>query len=103
MPREAHKKYLEDLEASSDHIPLIAEWNGEAFGYMEIYYAKETSLRTYYDAGDFDRGFHALVGEEKFHGPHRVRSWMGSLIHMLFLLDPRTMRVVSEPRASNCL
>jgi len=101
MPREAHKKYLEDLEASSDHIPLIAEWNGEAFGYMEIYYAKETSLRNYYDAGDFDRGFHALVGEEKFRGPHRVRSWMGSLIHMLFLLDPRTMRVVSEPRASN--
>ena len=101
MPREDHKKYLEDLEASSAHIPLIAEWNGEAFGYMEIYYAKETSLRTYYDAGDFDRGFHALVGEEKFRGPHRVRSWMGSLIHMLFLLDPRTMRVVSEPRASN--
>ena len=101
MPREAHKKYLEEQEASSDSLALIGEWDGEPFGYMEVYYAKESALRTYFDAGDFDRGFHALVGEERFRGPHRVRSWMGSLIHMLFLLDPRTMRVVSEPRASN--
>ena len=68
---------------------------------MEIYYAKESSLRGFYDLHDFDRGFHALVGEERFRGPHRVRAWMGSVIHLLFLLDPRTTRVVSEPRASN--
>lgn len=101
MPREAHKKYLEDQEASSESLALIGEWDGQPFGYMEVYYAKESSLRTYYDAGDYDRGFHALVGEERFRGAHRVRTWMGSLVHMLFLLDPRTMRVVSEPRASN--
>lgn len=101
MPREEHRKYLAEQEASSDSIALIGEWDGQPFGYVEIYHAKENALRNYFDAGDYDRGFHALVGEEKFRGPHRVRSWMGSLIHLLFLLDPRTMRVVSEPRASN--
>ena len=101
MPRDAHKKYLEDQEASGESLALIGEWDGEPFGYIEIYYAKETPLRLYFDAGDYDRGFHALVGEERFRGPHRVRSWMGSVVHLLFLLDPRTQRVVSEPRASN--
>ncbi|WFD25446.1 hypothetical protein MNAN1_000406 [Malassezia nana] len=101
LPREQHKAYLAAQEASSDSIALIGEWDGEPFGYVEIYYAKESNLRGFYDVGDYDRGFHALVGEERFRGPHRVRTWMGSVIHMLFLLDPRTMRVVSEPRASN--
>lgn len=101
LPRDEHKSYLAAIEASSDTMALIGEWDGEPFGYVEIYYAKESNLRDHYDAGDFDRGFHALVGEERFRGPHRVRSWMGAVIHLLFLLDPRTMRVVSEPRASN--
>ncbi|PKI85876.1 hypothetical protein MVES1_000379 [Malassezia vespertilionis] len=101
MPRDAHKKYLADQEATGDSIALIGAWDGEPFGYIEVYYPKETPLRNYFDAGDYDRGFHALVGEDRFRGPHRVRSWMGSVIHFLFLLDNRTMRVVSEPRASN--
>ena len=101
LPRAEHQAYLAAQEASSDSVALIAEWDGEPFGYVEIYYAKESSLRGFYDLHDFDRGFHALVGEERFRGPHRVRAWMGSVIHLLFLLDPRTTRVVSEPRASN--
>lgn len=101
LPRAEHQAYLAAQEASSDSVALIGEWDGEPFGYVEIYYAKESNLRTLYDIGDFDRGFHALVGEERFRGPHRVRAWMGSVVHLLFLLDPRTTRVVSEPRASN--
>lgn len=101
MPWEDHKKYLENQEASSDSVALIGEWDGEPFGYVEIYHVQESPLRNFFDAGAYDCGFHALVGEEKYRGPHRVRSWMGSVIHLLFLLDARTMRVVSEPRASN--
>lgn len=101
MPRDAHRAYLADMEATSHSLALIGEWDGEPFGYVEIYYAKEDALHNYFDAGDYDTGFHALVGEERFRGPHRVRSWMGSVLHLLFLLDARTMRVVSEPRASN--
>lgn len=101
MPRDEHRKYLEAQEASPNGAALIGEWDDEPFGYLEVYDAKPSNLREFYNADDFDRGFHALVGEERFRGPHRVRSWMGAVIHLLFLLDPRTMRVVSEPRASN--
>lgn len=95
------RHYLQELERSEGTIGLVGKWNGEPWGYIETYWAKESNIGPYYDAGDYDRGFHALVGEEHFRGPHRVRTWMGSIIHMLFLMDVRTQRVVLEPRASN--
>ncbi|WFD33581.1 hypothetical protein MCUN1_000394 [Malassezia cuniculi] len=101
MSWDDHKAYLEDIEASSDQIALIGEWDGEPWGYVEVYWAKESVLHNFYPAGDYDRGYHILVGEERFRGPHRVRSWMGSLVHLIFLLDPRTQLVVGEPRATN--
>ena len=42
-----------------------------------------------------------LVGEESHRGPHNVASWLSALTHYLFLDDPRTQRVVAEPRADN--
>lgn len=98
---EEQKQYLQKIEASPDVLPLVGKWNGEPWGYVEVYWAKESSIGTYYGADDYDRGFHALVGENHLRGPHRVRAWMGSVIHMLFCLDARTQRVVLEPRASN--
>ncbi|WFD42277.1 hypothetical protein MPSI1_000918 [Malassezia psittaci] len=101
MSREKHREYLAAQEKSSGCVALIGQWDDEPFGYLEIYNVRESNLFDYYSVDEFDRGFHALVGEEKFRGPHRVRSWMGGIIHLLFLLDPRTKLVVSEPRASN--
>lgn len=101
MSWEDHRAYLEGIEKSSDQFALIGEWDGEPWGYVEVYWAKESVLHNYYSAGDYDRGYHILVGEERFRGPHRVRSWMGSLVHLIFLLDPRTQLVVGEPRATN--
>ena len=98
---EEHRAYLEAIERSSDQIALIGEWDGEPWGYVEVYWAKESALHDYYPADDYDRGYHVLVGEERFRGPHRARTWMGSLVHLIFLLDPRTQLVVGEPRASN--
>ncbi|WFC98197.1 hypothetical protein MYAM1_000921 [Malassezia yamatoensis] len=101
MSREKHREYLAAQEKSSGCVALIGQWDNEPFGYLEIYNVRESNLFDYYSVDEYDRGFHALVGEEKFRGPHRVRSWMGGIIHLLFLLDPRTKLVVSEPRASN--
>ena len=42
-----------------------------------------------------------LVGEQAHRGPHKVASWLAALTHYLFLDDPRTQRVVAEPRADN--
>lgn len=99
--RDKQRRYLESVENSPSNMGLVGKWDGAPWGYVEIYYAKESNIGPYTHIGHYDRGFHALVGEEGFRGPHRVRTWMGSLIHLLFLLDPRTEKVVLEPRASN--
>lgn len=101
LSREDQLAGMQNGEKSAFNIGLIGEWDGEPWGYVEIYYSKHSNLNDFYLAGQHDRGFHALVGDERFRGPHRVRSWMGSVVHLMFLLDPSTSQCVSEPRLSN--
>ena len=85
-------------------FPVIGCWDGKPFGYFELYWVKEDQLGRYLtgsDVNDWDRGFHALVGEQEFRGPHRVKVWMSALVHYFFLADPRTQRVIVEPRIDN--
>ncbi|CAD6906021.1 unnamed protein product [Tilletia controversa] len=98
---DEHRAYLRSTHESSSSLGLIGYWDEEPWGYVEVYWVKESNIAPFFGVREFDRGFHALVGEEKFRGEHRVRAWMSSVLHMIFLLDPRTDRAVSEPRASN--
>lgn len=82
-------------------IPLIGEFNGEPFGYVEAYWVAEDRLSPYYDVQDFDRGIHLLVGEQQFRGPKFFNAWMRAISHYLFIDDVRTNRIVLEPRADN--
>lgn len=98
---EKHAEYIRTLLADEHTHPILIAFDDEPFAYTEVYWGKEDRLGPYYEADDYDRGFHALVGEQKYRGEHRVAAWMPSVLHYMFLDDPRTKRIVGEPRASN--
>jgi acetyl CoA:N6-hydroxylysine acetyl transferase len=96
-----HCAYLQNVEADAHVIALIASLDDEAFGYFEVYWAKEDRIAPFYDVDDFDRGWHVLIGEPCFRGKPFVTAWLPSISHYLFLDDCRTQRIVIEPRADN--
>jgi acetyl CoA:N6-hydroxylysine acetyl transferase len=98
---EQHREYLSKLDADPHTLTLIGCFDDQPFAYFEAYWAKEDRIAPFYDVDNYDRGIHMLVGEENHRGPHKVASWLSALVHYLFLDDPRTQRVVAEPRADN--
>ena len=98
---DKHRAYLENIAADPHVIGLIGCLDGEAFGYFEVYWAKEDRIAPFYDVDDFDRGWHVLIGEPRFRGKPFVTAWLPSMSHYLFLDDCRTQRVVIEPRSDN--
>ncbi len=96
-----HRAYLQRMAGDPHALGLIGCFDGEPFGYFEAYWAKEDRIAPFYDAGDHDRGWHALVGEARFRGQPYLTAWLPSLSHYLFLDDCRTQRIVVEPRADN--
>ncbi len=96
-----HRSYLEGQLADPHFIPLIGCFDGLPFGYFEVYWAKENRIGAYYDAGDYDRGWHVLIGEDNVRGRAWITAWLPSLAHYMFLDDRRTQRIVGEPRADH--
>ncbi|KAL8939816.1 MAG: hypothetical protein Q9211_002574 [Gyalolechia sp. 1 TL-2023] len=103
-PRSKQETFLRRALNSKHSFPVIGCWDGRPFGYFELYWVKEDHLGCYlssHDYGNWDRGIHALVGEQDFRGPHRVKVWISALVHFCWLADPRTERVLLEPRVDN--
>ena len=98
---EDHRQYLEKLADDPHTLTLIGCFDDQPFAYFEAYWAKEDRIAPFYDAGDYDRGIHMLVGEQAHRGPHKVASWISALTDYLLQDDPRTRRIVAEPRADN--
>ncbi len=82
-------------------IPTFVELDGVAVGYYEMYWTLEDRLGPYYPADAFDRGFHFLIGETSALGFQNTDAIVKSALHFLFLDDPRTRRVMAEPRHDN--
>ncbi|KAG5648385.1 hypothetical protein DXG03_004959 [Asterophora parasitica] len=121
---ETHREYVEGVIADPGVVPLMMSWDGELMGYVEIVWVKENHVAQHYLSdtvvGDWERGIHVLVGEDKFLGGGRGKSnsspeiqcsetdsklsaeiWLRSLAHYLFLYDARIQRVIGEPKQSN--
>ncbi len=95
---EEHAEYLAKMQADPHTVTLFGCFDDEPFAYFEVYWAKEDRIAPFCDAVDHDRGFHLLVGSTRFRSPGRTEAWLRSIIHYIFLDDPRTQRIVGEPR-----
>ena len=99
--REELNAYLSAQEQDPHIFGAIASLDGEPTGYLEFYWAKEDRLGPCYEPQDYDRGWHALIGNKRHLGRPKTLALFRSVTHYLFLDDPRTQRIVGEPRASN--
>lgn len=99
--KEEHTAYIKKLLADNHMVPTIAEIDGEPYGYFELYWAYEDRLGPYYPSNQFDRGFHFLIGNAKFLGAVNTDGALKSLVHLVFLEDERTTKLMAEPRADN--
>ncbi|MBD8496113.1 GNAT family N-acetyltransferase [Pseudomonas syringae] len=95
---EEQAAYLQTLFQDPRVHPLIGCFDDEPFAYFEVYWCKEDRIAPYYDVHDYDRGWHVVIGESKHQGIGKLRAWFGSLMHYMFLDDPRTQRIMGEPR-----
>lgn len=98
---EQHRADLERLLADPHMLPVIATLDGRDFAYFELYWVRENRLGAQCDAAAWDRGWHVLVGEEDTRGVEYVTAWLPSLMHYMFLAEPRTEAILGEPKASH--
>ncbi|WP_324768828.1 GNAT family N-acetyltransferase [Pokkaliibacter plantistimulans] len=98
---QQHREYLQKQAADPHSQTLIACFDEQPFAYFEVYWAREDRIAPFYQVEDYDRGWHLLVGEDAYRGRPWFSAWFPSLQHFLLLDDPRTQRIVAEPRHDN--
>jgi acetyl CoA:N6-hydroxylysine acetyl transferase len=96
-----HAAYIARLQADPASLPLLGCLDGTPFGYFELYWARESRLGTRYESDPYDRGWHVAIGDAAVRGRPYLSAWLPSLMHYLFLDEPRTRRIVGEPRADH--
>lgn len=103
--KEELLKYLTNGLQDAHQMPVIVEFKKqsdyEQVGYFEIYWTKEDRLGAYYEAHDFDRGFHLLIGNTKFLGFENTDAILKHVCHYIFQSNKATLSIMGEPRHDN--
>lgn len=102
-PHATQERFLRKQLTSSYSFPAFGCWDGKPFGFFQIYWIKESNISRllHTPVGNWDRGFHCLIGEDDYRSSHRVQIWLSSLVHFCWLSDNRTENVILEPRVDN--
>jgi acetyl CoA:N6-hydroxylysine acetyl transferase len=82
-----HRAYLQAFSADPHLTPLIANFDGEDFGYFEVYWAKENRIAPFHEVDDFDHGWHVLIGGKPF-----VAAWLPSILISCFSMPQDSTR-----------
>lgn len=100
-PKEELRDYIvKGLKDPHQH-PIMVEIDGDPVGYYELYWVREDRLGPYYESDAFDRGFHFLIGNKNYLGHKTTDSIIKCGLHLMFLDDARTRRIMAEPRHDN--
>jgi RimJ/RimL family protein N-acetyltransferase len=99
--KEELSQYLKKGLTDPHQMPCLVSLDDHPIGYFEFYWVKEDRLGPYYDSEDYDRGFHFLIGDSQSLGFANTDAVLKSTCHFLFLSDPRTRKIMAEPRADN--
>lgn len=100
-PKEELREYLAKGLKDGHQFPTMLDFDGVPVGYFEMYWTKEDRLGPYYDSEAFDRGFHFLIGDVSILGFANTDAILKSVCHYLFLEEPRTRKIMAEPRSDN--
>lgn len=100
-PIDELRSYLEKVHSDPHHLPVIGCIDDVPVGYFEVYWTPEDRLGPYYEPEPYDRGFHMLIGNQDFLGGPYTFEFLRALGHWLFLDEPRTQRLMAEPRSDN--
>lgn len=95
------KEYLTDLHNKDFILPVIGYIDGVPCAYFEVYWAFYDRIAPYCDATTYDRGYHVLIGNKDSLGRANTINWLNLVNDFIFQDDPRTQRIVGEPRADN--
>lgn len=99
--KEELKEYLIKGLQDPHQFPVILELDEVPVGYFEMYWVKENRLGPYYDSEVYDRSFHVLIGNPAYLGFANTDAVLKAVTHYLFLDEPRTRKLMAEPRSDN--
>lgn len=103
MSRQASEEvFLRSHFQIRHSFPAVGCWNGNPFGYFQVYWVKESRLgQTCDEVDNYDRGVHCLYSDPESVTPLRMAIWLSALVHYCWLADIRTQSVVLELKMEN--